>query len=147
MNGDWCAMTGQNIPSIVTEAFLVLKQHVTPQSHVFEWGSGRSTIWFNLVTQHVITIEHDKKWYRRILAELKHMGLSPERLSWIPQGKRGKGYTSRRTPGVFDRYVRAIEEYPNDHFNVVMVDGRCRLKCVEAAMPKVKRGEIGRAVV
>ena len=44
-------------------------------------------------------------------------------------------------PGAsFERYVRAIDDYPDGHFHVVSVDGRARVACLERALAKIAPG-------
>ena len=44
-------------------------------------------------------------------------------------------------PGAsFERYVRAIDDYPDGHFHFVSVDGRARVACLERALAKVAPG-------
>jgi hypothetical protein len=40
----------------------------------------------------------------------------------------------------FRKYVTAIDTYPSESFDIVLVDGRARTSCVSGAWPKVKRG-------
>jgi hypothetical protein len=44
-----------------------------------------------------------------------------------------KGYS-------FENYVRAIDAYPNDFFDFVIIDGHARLSCIKNSIPKIKRG-------
>ena len=51
------------------------------------------------------------------------------------------GFGSSVIPGAsFERYVKAIDDYPDGHFQVVSVDGRASVACLERALPKVAPG-------
>jgi hypothetical protein len=40
----------------------------------------------------------------------------------------------------FESYVKTIDDYADEHFDLVVVDGRARTACVLQALPKVRRG-------
>ena len=80
---------------------------------VFEYGGGGSTLWFSERARSVITVEHDEQWVRVLTERLGETG--NVQLAAIP-GDDG-----------FDSYIRAIGGYPDDHFDVVVVDGRRRV--------------------
>lgn len=104
-------------------------QAVGPGAQIFEYGGGGSTAWFaDLVgnTGTVVTVEHDREWYemlRTVLADERNVEL----LSRPP------------TPDLA-AYVGAIDAYSDGSFDVVVVDGRQRLRCFKHAVSKVRPG-------
>ena len=40
----------------------------------------------------------------------------------------------------FESYVKAIDRYPDQSFDFVLVDGRARVACVKRALAKIKPG-------
>ena len=40
----------------------------------------------------------------------------------------------------YERYVKAIDQYPEGYFDIVVVDGRVRNGCIKHAIPRVKLG-------
>ena len=52
---------------------------------------------------------------------------------YVSSLKEYKGYS-------FKRYVRSIQKYPDKHFDLVLVDGRARVACLEEATKKIKQG-------
>lgn len=101
-----------------------LDEHLTTRSRVFEYGGGGSTLWFAAHAGHVVTVEHDDVWFSALQSAV---GCQPE--STLLQ---------RGSANDFAEYVHAISIYPDGYFDVVVVDGRERVRCVEAAMPKVR---------
>lgn len=102
-----------------------LGQKVGSGSRVFEYGGGGSTLWFLEQGAEVVTVEHHPGW----------------------AGELGKRITSdrwtllqRSADNDYADYVGAIEEYDDDSFDVVVVDGRERARCLTAALPKVRPG-------
>lgn len=91
----------------------------------FEWGSGGSTLWLSQRTKSVVTLEHDLEWMLKTQEELTKYGITNVMLILR---KLDNGY------------VEYIDAYPDEHFDIIMVDGRRRSDCLRHAMPKLKRG-------
>ena len=91
----------------------------------FEWGSGGSTLWLSQRTRNVITLEHDREWLEKTRAELDKYGITNVSLIY------------RRLDG---GYVEHIDGFADEHFDIIMVDGRRRSECLHRAMPKLRRG-------
>ena len=91
----------------------------------FEWGSGGSTLWLSQRTKSVITLEHDRDWLEKTRAELEKYGITNVALilRHLDNG-----------------YVEYIDGFPDESFDIIMVDGRKRSDCLIRAMPKLKRG-------
>lgn len=95
-----------------------------PSSRVFEFGGGASTLW--LVDQgcDVHTVEHDIEWHRQLVERV-----------------RGRAEVDLIPPAdSYDAYVNSISSQPDGTFDLVIVDGRERVRCGLAAMSKVKQG-------
>lgn len=96
---------------------------VTPGTTVFEFGGGGSTVWFLDHGARVITIEDNEGWAARLRDSIGHVD------SWT--------LLSRDVSG---GYVEAVEDYADETFDVVVVDGKERPACLLAAATKVRRG-------
>jgi hypothetical protein len=103
----------------------LLGERLEPGMRVFEYGGGGSTLWFLDRGLEVVTDEHDATW-GRILEE------TTTSTSWDllvhPLDDGGAAY------------VGAIDDYPDGHFDLVVVDGRFRARCVDAALAKIRPG-------
>lgn len=106
-----------------------LHQHLQPGMNIFEWGAGRSTLFFARYPVNVVSIEHDASWHRKISQALPGQGNIDLKL--VPPDQ---------SPTTFQTYVNAINAYPDNYFDIVAVDGRKRGACLLAALPKVKPG-------
>lgn len=102
-----------------------LTERVGPGSRVFEYGGGGSTLWFLDRGAEVVTVEHDPAW----AGTLRTMAESDR---WT--------FLQRPDSDHFESYVAAITAFPDEHFDVVVVDGRERARCVGAARDKVRAG-------
>jgi predicted O-methyltransferase YrrM len=102
-----------------------LESRLQPGMRVFEYGGGGSTLWFLDRGLDVVTVEHDPGWARILNTSVSSPAWS---LLVKPLGVDGAAY------------VDAISAYPDDHFDLVVVDGRYRSRCVAAAVPKIQPG-------
>jgi Methyltransferase domain len=112
-----------------------------PGDLVFEWGSGASTVWLTEQRATLTSIEHDPEWVAEVMRRCPTANV---RL--IPGTASGQ---IRSEPQVmdlgvhfFDDYVSAIDSFDDGSFDVVIVDGVCRMECVRRGAPKVKPGGV-----
>ena len=103
-----------------------LDEVLTPESSVFEYGGGGSTLWMAERAGEVVTVEHDPEWADALRA----------RTAGLPNVT----LLVRSAADDYADYVPAIDDYPDEHFDVVVVDGRQRVRCFEHALPKVRPG-------
>jgi hypothetical protein len=119
---------------------------------VFEWGSGVSTLYFSQKASRVISIEHDVAWFPLVNSILQQEKiLNCTYLLVEPQSFSGsfadpsdpKSYKSHEYGNTsFNEYVKSIDFYPNQYFDVIFIDGRARPSCLMHALSKVKPGGI-----
>lgn len=93
-------------------------------ARVFEFGGGASTLWLIDKGCVVRTVEHDATWH----AELQTRVRGVARVELIPPGDD------------YRAYVTSVLAEPDHSCDLVIVDGRERVRCGLAAMPKVKPG-------
>ena len=94
---------------------------------VFEFGAGGSTAWFSRRAARVVSVEHDASWYEAlclVLADRPNVELLFAEVELT--GASG--------------YVAAIDRFPDEHFDIVLIDGRRRLDCLSRAVAKVRPG-------
>lgn len=137
----------RSIPSLALPAICLLDEYLTWEMCVFEWGSGASTIFFAQRVGGVVSMEHNPEWFTKIGEAMKYRlldasldgnrclaapgeGFDPDFGSFQP------GYESVN----FKNYVKAIDLFRDDHFDVILVDGRARNACLKVAQPKLKPG-------
>lgn len=129
---------------LTSTAARFLRRRLGPESRVFEYGSGGSTLFFAKSAGSVVSMEHDPRWFRRVADALAAAGLTNASLRLAEPGPGpSKDYGSGRRGWKrrdFGAYVRAIDAEPDASFDAVLVDGRSRVACVRHAMPKVKPG-------
>ena len=121
-------------PSAIKFCDKVLKQ----KKMGFEWGSGRSTLWFALRMEFLCSIEHDVKWYKKIKFQIDSNKIKNINYHLIPLNHDINESTQAYYSPLPD-YVKAINKYPDETFELVIVDGHYRQACVLAALSKIKK--------
>lgn len=138
-------------PWITYPAIHLLTSKLNPQSKVFEYGGGGSTLFFLDHASTVITVEHNKDWFQI----LDKMIEGNDRQRWeghfIAAGSDELTDSNPSDPlqyrsadptyihANFKAYASAIDAYPDGYFDVVLVDGRARPSCLYHAVPKLKK--------
>lgn len=98
---------------------------VRPGARVFEYGSGASTAWLARRAHEVISVEHHGEWHKLLTPLVAEFGNA--RL-W-----------HRELAG--EAYIGAIDEAGGE-FDLIVVDGRRRIECLQRALPRLKPGGI-----
>jgi len=117
----------------------------------FEYGSGGSTVYLARHLKKLISVEHDKKWYKyiskilrdNIITNCEYLLIEPEKINDknINISKNMKKYTSavpKYMGMTFEKYVKYIESFPDNIFDLIFVDGRARPSCILHAISKVR---------
>lgn len=144
--------TAERTPMMPYNAIEWLRNNVQSTWSVFEYGSGGSTFFFANRAAHIVSIEHEKGWYDIVDRSLHEQGYTNTEYHYVaPQSisesappqccaLRSLSDKPQYADRHFGNYMRAIEPYPDQSFDLVVVDGRARACCVRAAIPKVKPG-------
>ena len=105
-----------------------LRDRIGPGTRVFEYGGGGSTAWFADLGAEVTTVEHHPEW----VAHLTEQFRDDEHVDLV----------QRSDADAYADYVSAIDDYPDASFDVVVVDGRERVRCFEHSVAKVRPGGV-----
>jgi predicted O-methyltransferase YrrM len=92
-------------------------------SRVLEYGSGRSTIWFARHSYSVISIESHQAWHDKVSKLFKKLNLKNVEYQFLT----GEQYSS-------------ASDFADESFDLVIIDGNYRSKCLENACRKLKPG-------
>lgn len=92
---------------------------------VFEYGAGASTAWLARRAGTVVSVEHHPDWH--------------ERISPMVRGFANASLWQRDLAG--ESYVGAIDE-AGGKFDLIVIDGRRRIDCLERAIPHLAAGGI-----
>lgn len=131
------------VPWITFDAIGYMQSLIKPDFKVFEFGSGGSTRFFVERVSEVNSVEHDEAWYLKVKNELGHY--HNLNLSWHPGV-----VVLKYNPDVvldesddnldYSKYASGICGFPDDYFDLILVDGRARNACVANSLRKLKKG-------
>jgi len=139
-------------PWLAFEAVEWMNNYLKKDMTVFEWGSGKSTVYISKRVKKIISVEHDPGWYEVVSRKIKNNSiLNCEYILKEPSVSNSKGsgtqvarnYLSsdKKYAGFnFKNYCKAIELFPDKFFDLVLVDGRARTSCTFHALNKVRNG-------
>ena len=124
----WYQLTHPDAPWLTPRAVDYLSNWLRPHHVGFEWGAGRSTIWFALRVHALTSVEHDPEWYRRTRARLSASSIT--------------NVTIELCPAEAEAYVMPASHLPDQSLDFVLVDGVSALRdlCATVAIPKVRPG-------
>lgn len=115
---------GKMIPWMNYAVIDFLQERLQPQFRVFEYGSGASTCWWASHTAKVVACEHDQEWFQRMRP------LYPDNVRVL------------HVPLVLDGdYCRTIVAQ-DESFDIVVADGRDRIRCLINAIPRLSSGGV-----
>lgn len=124
-----------------------VEEHLTAlggRARVFEYGSGASSVWLARRAAQVTSVEHHAGFAALVRELAREAGVAerlellevapvPSAAPRVPSGRRGEQGLD------YLDYVRALDRVPGD-LDLVVVDGRARAACVEAAARRLAPG-------
>lgn len=131
----------REIPWIPYVAIAFLERILRPEMHIFEYGTGGSTLFFARRVSHVVSVEHEKDFYQALSlpSNCECLFVPPEVGEIGKDSSSPRDYYSDQYPGFnFRAYASVIDSY--DPFDLVFVDGRARPSCLRHGSKKVKKG-------
>jgi hypothetical protein len=112
----------------------IVEEYLTPSSRVFEYGSGGSTLWLESRVGYLRSVEHDQAWFSQVCERVDSECVVLEMPTAIGR------VASEVDQEFFDSYVSSINMESDVSLDLVIVDGRCRMACVEIARSKLRPG-------
>lgn len=124
------------LPDMCPPAITFFEGLLSPTLEVFEFGSGRSTLWLAKRVEHLISLEHNPSWYGEVKRALER-----DKVTNVDARYQLLIYAKENYQNSID-WAATICEYPDESFDIVSVDGYddTRIPAIEFSMPKVKAG-------
>ncbi|MGL6283349.1 MAG: group 1 glycosyl transferase [Microcoleaceae cyanobacterium] len=110
---------GQPVPWYSYPAIEFIEDKLHKNLSVFEYGAGQSTLWYSQRVRQVISVESDQGYFQTI-----HNNL--------PSNVKIFLHTDAT------EYAEKILQFPDQSFDVIVIDGINRVKCAELADQKLK---------
>lgn len=135
-------------------AIRIFEKILTKEMTGFEYGSGNSTLFFAKHLKHITSVEHNDGWFKIVKDKLEQRNQTNIDYRFIPPvlpsaQQSYSFYTDYpltekdfQVRQEYHDYFSFVKEYPNEHFDFIMVDGRARVECCLNAIPKLKSGGI-----
>ena len=135
------------------EALDFLKKNLVSSHNVFEYGGGGSTLFFLNRVSFVATVENDQQWFQLLSDKIKNL-TNVRWQGFFQEGELVIGDDTRQpanpqsymsnTKGQenlsYEKYAKTILLFPENYFDVVLVDGRARPSCLAESISRLKQG-------
>jgi hypothetical protein len=132
-----------------------LSRVLRKEHHVFEWGSGGSSVFFAKRAKSVISIEHDPLWFTDVSKAMAQKRIGNWQGCLVPPKRNDACFLSvpsdpdcycsdaQEFNGYnFHDYVTAIDDVQDRSLDMVVIDGRARPSCLKHSIPKVRVGGV-----
>ena len=143
----------RNTPWTSPGSILIFNKLLNKNMTGFEYGSGKSTIYFAKRINHLVSVEHEENWYNMVSARISDENLQHVQYHLIARNEETevseepefqRHYATELQDFQYRKsyyaYFQFILNFPDDHFNFVLVDGRARVECALNSIPKIKPG-------
>ena len=140
-----------NIPWINVESYEIIKdilnKNATTKWNIFEYGTGGSTYFFLSNNTNLTSVEHDEEWFKAVKKKniksknweciycAKDESFSIETMQKELYASLMPGYEG----ATFYKYSSTIDVFPDEYFDLILIDGRARNACLHHAHSKVKK--------
>jgi hypothetical protein len=140
------------IPWLTFEAIDLLDSFLKKEMNVFEYGGGGSTLFFAKRVHQIVTAEHHPEWFADIQKQFSIAGIKNWEGHLLAAEEGQVNGLSIADPAAyvsddaqykgkhFRAYASCIDTFPDQHFDLILVDGRARPSCTAHALPKLKSG-------
>lgn len=114
---------GKPIPWVTYSFLRFIEPRLDSSMTLFEFGSGHSTAFWSLRVGQVVSCEHDEKWYEKMKGELS------SNVDYRLRSREDRAYSQcvREDDAVYD---------------VVVIDGRDRVECLEASLSHMSQSGV-----
>lgn len=128
--------------SLSDEAVSYLDHYIREDHIVFQWGTGPSTFWLADRAAKVYSVSHcNKKFhYYNFYKDSNYYDNVTLKLCY-PDKVTDFNYVSKNpefTESSFKNFCNTIEDYPSKLFDIVVIEGGCKSKCLDLAIKNGK---------
>lgn len=123
-------------PWLVPAAIAYIEQELRPEFVGFEWGSGRSTLWFARRVCHITSVEGRRGWFDEVTRWLAKDDLAERVTLHLAEVTSEHNFS----PVEIERYAGAIDSVVDGSLDFIVVDGHFREACLRRAVNKLRPG-------
>lgn len=115
------------------------KNNLNSSMLVLEFGSGRSTAWFAQKVNKLISIEYDTNWYEIVKKQLESKNITNVNLRLITLDH-DSSEPEKDSYEICPKYIAALDEFEDNTFDFIIIDGHYRTNCTRKSISKLKPG-------
>lgn len=125
-----------DVPWLVPAAIAYIEQELRPEFVGFEWGSGRSTLWFARRVCHITSVEGRRAWFDEVTRWLTKDGLAERVTLHLAEVTSEHNFP----PVEIERYAGVIDSVVDGSLDFIVVDGHFREACLRRVANKLRAG-------
>jgi hypothetical protein len=141
-------------PWYTPKAIRFLKKKIENINRIFEFGTGNSSIWFAKRVKEYTGVEHDPSWHTEVTKSLKEENLINTNILFVPADENSSSFDWEKNWKYFKvlkhfpdhpefrHYMATIDQYHDNHFECIVIDGKERIGCLLHALPKLSENGI-----
>jgi hypothetical protein len=123
-------------PWFVPEAIVFIEKYLRPEHVGFEWGCGRSTLWFARRSAHITSIEGRREWFDEVSRWIDREGLKDKVSLRLMEVTVEYDFPTAE----IERYASPIDAVAERSLDFVVVDGHFREACLGHVANKLRPG-------
>ena len=112
-------------PWLTFDAMRAIQDRLPRGARIYEFGAGNSTVYWSRHATSVASVESDPQWLQLLATKLAGLGLRNVKMIAAADNS---------------AYVDSIHEWPDEYFDLIVVDGDFRRDCVLASIQHLKHG-------
>lgn len=107
---------GNPIPWVTYSFIDFIKTRINKHHSIFEFGSGNSTLFYANLVKKVVSVEHDKEWFDKVVA--------------AKAGNSAMIFCELQPDGDYSKTPLSLGE----KFDIIIIDGRDRVNCCKQCL-------------
>lgn len=135
-------MKEKHKPYMNSDEISDLVTYIDRDSEMLEIGCGNSALFFSKIVKRLVIIEHNKEWSDKISNDMKSISKCDWSIHVVEPSFPQSHPFQPSEPGQFDNYINFISNLEKDQFDVILIDGRDRVRSTIASIPLLKKGGI-----
>lgn len=123
-------------PWFVPAAIPYIEGELRPDYKGFEWGCGRSTLWFAHRVRHITSVEGRREWFEDVSHRIANDKLGERITLRLAEVTTEHDFLREE----IDRYAGAIDKIADGSLDFIVVDGHFREACLRRIGNKLRPG-------
>ena len=130
------------LPYMNSKEISDLITYIHRDCEMLEVGGGNSTLFFSRLVKKLVTLEHNKEWADKITSLMKIYSKCDWKINVVEPSFPQSHPFDPAQPGQFDDYINYISNLNKEQFDIVLIDGRDRVRSTIASIPSLKKGGV-----